>query len=110
MSKASGQKSTSQQLHRKYLHTSLGTRISRQMQESVAVANAAELFKLIFLSKSTAPEAPTLLAKTLRRYSEHDLFAAFNYLREKKIMVSRIHVLLMAVAWHQMDEWYDLEL
>lgn len=82
----------------------------RQMYESVAVANAAELFKLIFLSKSKAPEAPTLLAETLRRYSEHDLCAAFNYLREKKIMVSRIHVLLMIVARNHMDEWYDLEL
>lgn len=71
------------------------------MEESVAVANAGELFKLIFLSKSTSPEAPTLLAKTLRRYSEHDLFAAFNYLREKKIMVSRFHALPMFVAHHQ---------
>lgn len=78
------------------------------MHESVAVANAAELFKLIFLSKSKAPEAPTLLAETLRRYSEHDLCAAFNYLREKKIMVSSIYVLLMAVAWHHTDELYGL--
>ncbi|KAH7865207.1 hypothetical protein Vadar_003673 [Vaccinium darrowii] len=66
-----------------------GTRssVSRWAHESVAVSKAAELFKLIFLSTSTAPEVPNLLAETLRRYSEHDLFAAFNYLREKKIMV-----------------------
>lgn len=60
------------------------------MHESVAIANALELFKLIFLSNSTAPEVPTLLAETLRRYSEHDLFAAFNYLKDKKIMVSDV--------------------
>ncbi|XP_057786718.1 uncharacterized protein LOC131004125 isoform X2 [Salvia miltiorrhiza] len=84
-SNASGQISSAQQRLRKHLHT--GARILRQMHESVAVANAVELFKLIFLSKSKAPEAPTLLAETLRRYSEHDLCAAFNYLRERKIMI-----------------------
>ncbi|CAK9179892.1 unnamed protein product [Ilex paraguariensis] len=64
-----------------------GTGASEQAHVSLAVSNAAELFKLIFLSNSTAPEVPNLLAETLRRYSEHDLFAAFNYLRDKKIMV-----------------------
>ncbi|KAJ1411476.1 hypothetical protein SESBI_21175 [Sesbania bispinosa] len=58
-----------------------------QVYESLAVSNAVELFKLVFLSTSTGPQAPNLLADILRRYSEHDLFAAFNYLREKKIMV-----------------------
>ncbi|KAI3455614.1 hypothetical protein Pfo_012277 [Paulownia fortunei] len=86
--KASGQRSNSQQLPRKYLKLlNKGASVSRQMHESVPIANAAELFKLIFLSNSKAPEVPTLLAETLRRYSEHDLFAAFNYLREKKIMI-----------------------
>ncbi|XP_047958329.1 uncharacterized protein LOC125203869 isoform X2 [Salvia hispanica] len=85
-SNASGQLSSTQRL-RKHLHIIKGAKILRQMHESVAVANAVELFKLIFLSKSKAPEAAALLAKTLRRYSEHDLCAAFNYLREKKIMV-----------------------
>lgn len=78
------------------------------MHKSVAVANAVELFKLIFLSKSKAPEAAALLAKTLRRYSEHDLCAAFNYLREKKIMVSRIYGILIVVTQHHMDECYEL--
>ncbi|OVA13387.1 B-block binding subunit of TFIIIC [Macleaya cordata] len=64
-----------------------GISVSRRAYESLAVANAVELLKLVFLSTSTAPEVPTLLAETLRRYSEHDLFAAFNYLREKKFMV-----------------------
>ncbi|CAJ1966952.1 unnamed protein product [Sphenostylis stenocarpa] len=58
-----------------------------QVNESLAIANAVELFKLVFLSTSISPQAPNLLADILRRYSEHDLFAAFNYLREKKIMV-----------------------
>lgn len=64
-----------------------GTGLSRKVYESVAVSNAVELFKLIFLSTSTAPQASTALAETLRRYSQHDLFAAFSFLREKKIMV-----------------------
>ncbi|KAL0319433.1 UNVERIFIED_CONTAM: hypothetical protein Sangu_2099500 [Sesamum angustifolium] len=86
--KASSRRSSSQQLPRKYLKLlNKGASVSRRMHESVAIANAAELFKLIFLSKSTAPEVPALLAETLRRYSEHDLFAAFSYLREKKIMI-----------------------
>ncbi|KAL1538122.1 hypothetical protein AAHA92_26902 [Salvia divinorum] len=85
-SNASGQLSSTQRL-RKHLHIIKGAKILRQMHGSVAVANAVELFKLIFLSKSKAPEAAGLLAKTLRRYSEHDLCAAFNYLSEKKIMV-----------------------
>ncbi|KAE9605165.1 hypothetical protein Lalb_Chr10g0094381 [Lupinus albus] len=59
-----------------------------QVSESLAISNAVELFKLVFLSTSTGPPAPNLLADILRRYSEHDLFAAFNYLKEKKIMVN----------------------
>lgn len=109
--KAFGQRSSSRQLPRKNLNLiSKGASVNRQMHESVAIANAAELFKLIFLSNSTAPEVPALLAETLRRYSEHDLFAAFNYLREKKIMVCNIHALLIVVAQHHMDELYDLQL
>lgn len=59
-----------------------------QVYESLAVSNAVELFKLVFLSTATSTEAPSLIADILRHYSEHDLFAAFNYLREKKIMVN----------------------
>ncbi|KAL0354484.1 UNVERIFIED_CONTAM: hypothetical protein Sradi_3895300 [Sesamum radiatum] len=77
--KASSRRSSSQQLPRKYLKLlNKGASVSRRMHESVAIANAAELFKLIFLNKSTAPEVPALLAETLRRYSEHDLFAALT--------------------------------
>lgn len=62
---------------------------------SLAVSNAVELFKLVFLSTTTSLQAPNLLAYVLRHYSEHDLFAAFNYLREKKIMV-----MFQLYLWH----------
>ncbi|XP_071686100.1 uncharacterized protein [Rutidosis leptorrhynchoides] len=55
--------------------------------KSLAVSNAMELFKLVFLSTAKAPEVPNLLAETLRRYSEHDLLTAFNYLRDRNFMV-----------------------
>lgn len=84
----SGRRSSRRCLPRKFIKI-LNERISvtRRAHESLAVSNAVELFKLVFLSTSTAPEVPNLLAETLRRYSEHDLISAFNYLREKKIMV-----------------------
>ncbi|KAL9671326.1 hypothetical protein QQ045_008894 [Rhodiola kirilowii] len=59
---------------------------SKQAYESLAVSNAVELYKLVLLSTSTATEVPNIVA-TLRRYSQHDLFAAFSYLREKKILI-----------------------
>lgn len=62
--------------------------INRRVHESLAISNAVELLKLVFLSTSTAQHVPNLLAETLRRYSERDLFAAYSYLREKKIMVT----------------------
>lgn len=71
-----------------------GVNVSRQVYESLAVSNAVELFKLVFLSSSTAAEVPNLLAEILRRYSQHDLFAAFNFLRENKIMVSYVFLVL----------------
>ncbi|KAK2965595.1 hypothetical protein RJ640_008436, partial [Escallonia rubra] len=87
-SKVSIRRLSCHRVPRKYIKLlNEGRGISRRACESLAVSNAAELFKLVFLSTSTAPEVPNLLAETLRRYSEHDLFAAFNYLREKKIMV-----------------------
>ncbi|XWS20082.1 hypothetical protein CRYUN_Cryun31cG0071000 [Craigia yunnanensis] len=65
----------------------VGNGIGRQVHKSLAVSNAVELFKLVFLSTSTAPPFPNLLAETLRHYSEHDLFAAFSFLRDRKIMI-----------------------
>ncbi|MCD7452654.1 hypothetical protein HAX54_017714 [Datura stramonium] len=54
--------------------------------------NHEELFKLIFLCSSKSPLVPTLLAETLRRHSEHDLFAAFNYLRDKSFCGDVFHL------------------
>ena len=76
-------------LQRKYIKfLNGGADVSKQAFKSLAISNAVELFKLVFLNASTAPEVPTMLAETLRRYSEHDLFAAFNFLRDAKIMVN----------------------
>ncbi|CAH9114788.1 unnamed protein product [Cuscuta epithymum] len=87
-SKFSGSKSCSNRIAQKFVKPLKGRiTISKQAHQSVAIANALELFKLIFLSTSKSPMVPSLLAETLRRYSEHDLFSAFNYLREKKIMI-----------------------
>nr|XP_043629870.1 uncharacterized protein LOC122601168 [Erigeron canadensis] len=58
-----------------------------QAYKSVAVSNAIELFKLVFLSSAKGPEVPNMLVETLRRYSEQDLFSAFNYLRDKNFMM-----------------------
>ncbi|XP_059645446.1 uncharacterized protein LOC132287005 isoform X2 [Cornus florida] len=86
--KVSGRRSRCHHFPRKYTKLlNEGVDFGRRACESLAVSNASELFKLVFLSSATAAEVPNLLAETLRRYSERDLFAAFNYLREKKIMV-----------------------
>jgi hypothetical protein len=82
-------------LHQKFIKLlNEGVNVSRRVYESLAVSNAVELFKLVFLSTSAAPAVPNLLAEILRRYSQHDLFAAFNYLRENKIMVSSVFLVL----------------
>ncbi|KAL5708625.1 hypothetical protein ACHQM5_019399 [Ranunculus cassubicifolius] len=87
--KVSQRRSRCHRLPGKYLKLlNEGTNVSRRAYESLAVANAVELLKLVFLSTSLAPEVPNLLAETLRRYSEQDLFAAFKYLREKRFMVA----------------------
>jgi general transcription factor 3C polypeptide 1 len=82
-------------LHQKFVKLlNEGVNASRRVYESLAVSNAVELFKLVFLSTSAAPAVPNLLAEILRRYSQHDLFAAFSYLRENKIMVSSVFLVL----------------
>ncbi|VFQ59197.1 unnamed protein product [Cuscuta campestris] len=87
-SKVSGLKSCSNLIAQKLVKPLNGRiTVSKHAHESVAIANALELFKLIFLNTSKSPMVPSLLAETLRRYSEHDLFSAFNYLRERKILI-----------------------
>ncbi|XP_023734355.2 uncharacterized protein LOC111882227 [Lactuca sativa] len=89
---ASGRRSRRRYLPKSYDNLmNRGKGFSTQTYKSLAVSNAIELFKLIFVStakaKAKAPAIPNLLAETLRRYSEHDLFTAFNYLRDRKFMV-----------------------
>lgn len=69
------------------MHLKEGVSITRRMNQSLAVSCAVELFKLVFLTNSKSEEMPNLLAETLCCYSEHDLFSAFDYLRQKKILV-----------------------
>ncbi|XP_049935440.1 uncharacterized protein LOC116260035 isoform X2 [Nymphaea colorata] len=64
-----------------------GHSVKKIVRKSLAVANAVELIKLVFLNSSATTEVPKLLAETLRRYNEHDIFAAFNYLQAKKFVV-----------------------
>ncbi|XVF25204.1 hypothetical protein REPUB_Repub13aG0193100 [Reevesia pubescens] len=86
--KGSIQSSRHHRFHQKLVKLwNVGNGVGRQVHESLAVSSAVELFKLVFLSTSTAAPFPNLLAETLRRYSEHDLFAAFSYLRDRKIMI-----------------------
>lgn len=81
-------RSRAQRLHGKFIKLlNVEVEVSREVHKSLAISNAVELFKLIFLSTSTASTVPDMLAGILRCYSEHDLFAAFKYLREKKFMV-----------------------
>ncbi|KAI3737738.1 hypothetical protein L2E82_27750 [Cichorium intybus] len=61
--------------------------LNRNNQFRKAIMRLCNMLSLIFLSTAKAPGVPKLLAETLRRYSEHDLFTAFNYLRDKKFMV-----------------------
>ncbi|KAB2085857.1 hypothetical protein ES319_A05G426300v1 [Gossypium barbadense] len=86
--KGSNQSSQHHRFHQKLVKLwNIGNGVGRQVHESLAVSNAVELFKLVFLSISIVPPSPNLLTETLRRYSEHDLFAAFSYLRDRKIMI-----------------------
>ncbi|KAJ4824978.1 hypothetical protein Tsubulata_014352 [Turnera subulata] len=86
--KDSARRSRHYQLHQKFIKVmNEGSGASRKVHKLLAVSNAVELLKLVFLSTSTAPELQNPLAHTLRRYSEYDLFAAFSYLRERKVMI-----------------------
>ncbi|KQK00450.1 hypothetical protein BRADI_3g49467v3 [Brachypodium distachyon] len=60
----------------------------RDVCKSLAVANAIELLKLVFLSTSSGSEVQASLAATLQLYSKNEIFTAFSFLNEKKFMVS----------------------
>ncbi|KAL2939303.1 General transcription factor 3C polypeptide 1 [Bienertia sinuspersici] len=81
----SSRRSRRHRLPQKFVkHLKEGVNITRRMNQSLAVSCAVELFKLVFLTNSKTAETPNLLAETLCCYSEHDLFSAFDYLRQKK--------------------------
>ncbi|MCD7453378.1 hypothetical protein HAX54_020793 [Datura stramonium] len=63
--------------------------VRRQPFESVAVANAAEILKLAFLTTSRSRLATTSLVETYKHYSKYELLDAFNFLKEKKLIESR---------------------
>ncbi|XP_072956159.1 uncharacterized protein [Typha angustifolia] len=69
------------------LSSNRGLIFKRKVCESLSVANAVELLKLVLLSTAAAPEVQTSLAATLKLYSESDIFAAFNHLKENNFMV-----------------------
>ncbi|OMO93319.1 hypothetical protein CCACVL1_06543 [Corchorus capsularis] len=86
--KGSIQSSRNHRFHQKLVKLwNVGNGAGRQVHESLAVSNAVELFKLVFLSTSTVPPFPNLLAETLQCYSERDIFAGFSYLRDRKIII-----------------------
>ncbi|KAK8949841.1 hypothetical protein KSP40_PGU017725 [Platanthera guangdongensis] len=58
-----------------------------QICESLPIASAIELLKLVFLSCSKSPRVQNSLARTLKKYHHGDIFAAFSYLREKNYLV-----------------------
>lgn len=62
--------------------------IERGIWKSLAVANALELLKLVFLSKSSGSNVQASLAATLQLYSESEIFTAVSFLKEKKFLVS----------------------
>ncbi|KAL5983022.1 hypothetical protein ACLOJK_017102 [Asimina triloba] len=80
-------RSRSKSLHEKFQMFLNKEHIIKGVRRSLSIASAVELLKVAFLSTSAAPEVPKLIEGTLRRYSEPDIIAAFNYLREKKFMV-----------------------
>jgi general transcription factor 3C polypeptide 1 len=63
-------------------------KVNRDGCKSLAVANAIELLKLVFLSTSSGSEVQASLTATLQLYSESEIVTAFSFLNEKKFTVS----------------------
>ncbi|XP_035815188.1 uncharacterized protein [Zea mays] len=62
--------------------------IERGIWKSLAVANALELLKLVFLNTSLGSNVQASLAATLQLYSESEIFTAVSFLKEKKFLVT----------------------
>uniref|UniRef100_A0A0E0A313 Uncharacterized protein n=1 Tax=Oryza glumipatula TaxID=40148 RepID=A0A0E0A313_9ORYZ len=57
--------------------------------KSLAVANALELLKMVYLSTSSGPEVQASLTATFKLYSEREIFTAFCFLRDRNFTVTR---------------------
>ncbi|KAJ1280066.1 hypothetical protein BS78_04G203900 [Paspalum vaginatum] len=64
--------------------------IERGIWKSLPVANALELLKLVFLSKSSGSDVQASLAATLQLYSESEIFTAVSFLKEKHFLATGI--------------------
>ena len=71
--------------------------IERGVRKSLPVANALELLKLVFLSRSSGSDVQASLAATLQLYSESEIFTAVSLLKEKNFLVS---------IWNLWFLWY----
>ncbi|PKU70118.1 hypothetical protein MA16_Dca020607 [Dendrobium catenatum] len=80
-----------------------------QIYKSLSISNAIELIKVVFLSCSKSPRVQNLLARTLQKYPQGDIFAAFSYLREKNYLIwpivipvpkQGVYVLVVGVVGH----------
>lgn len=60
----------------------------RDVCKSLAVANALELLKMVYLSTSSGPEVQASLTATFKLYSEREIFTAFCFLRDRNFTVS----------------------
>ncbi|EEC79723.1 hypothetical protein OsI_21043 [Oryza sativa Indica Group] len=61
----------------------------RDVCKSLAVANALELLKMVYLSTSSGPEVQASLTATFKLYSEREIFTAFCFLRDRNFTVTR---------------------
>ncbi|CAL5057010.1 unnamed protein product [Urochloa decumbens] len=62
--------------------------IESGIRKSLPVANALELLKLVFLSRSSGSDVQASLAATLQLYSESEIFTAVSLLKEKNFLVT----------------------
>ncbi|KAH9605703.1 hypothetical protein KSS87_015506 [Heliosperma pusillum] len=84
----SNRKSRRNRLPQKFVkHLKEGVCVIGRVNQSLAASSAVELFKLVFLTNSKSADMPNLLAETLRCYSQHDQYTAFDYLRQNKFLV-----------------------
>ncbi|CAM0945131.1 unnamed protein product [Alopecurus aequalis] len=74
--------------HEKVIKVNKDEITRRDRCKSLAVANAIELLKLVFLSTSSGSEVQASLTATLQLYSESEIVSAFSFLNEKKFTVS----------------------